>query len=129
MKLSSAVTRFSLNHPKVIIGLMLVVTGCLLLLATLPSIWPDHFTSLNPVRVDTDPENMLSEDEAVRVFHNRLKREMALHDMVVLGVVNETHPDGVFLICRRLPFRSSSIFTFFLSHISWVTCQKSSYEL
>jgi hypothetical protein len=39
---------------------------------------------------------MLSEDEPVRVFHNQMKREMALHDMVVLGVVNETHPDGVF---------------------------------
>ena len=96
MKTSSAITCFSVNHPKLLTVCMLVVTICMFLLAALPSIWPDHFSSLNPMKVDTDPENMLSEDEGVRVFHNQMKREMALHDMVVLGVVNETHPDGVF---------------------------------
>jgi predicted RND superfamily exporter protein len=39
---------------------------------------------------------MLPEDEAVRVFHSQTKHEMALYDMVILGVVNEVHPDGVF---------------------------------
>lgn len=48
------------------------------------------------VKVDTDPENMLSEHEAVRVFHNRIKKEFTLHDVVVLGVVNETNANGVF---------------------------------
>jgi hypothetical protein len=48
------------------------------------------------VQVDTDPENMLSADEPVRLFHNQMKKEFSLHDVVVLGVVNETHPDGVF---------------------------------
>ena len=56
-----------------------------------PSIWPEAFPFLTPLKVDTDPENMLPEDEPVRVFHNRMKREMALSDMVVLGVVNDTH--------------------------------------
>lgn len=96
MKFSSAITQFSVDHPKLITGLMIILTVSLALLAALPSIWPDRFSALNPVKVDTDPENMLSEDEPVRVFHNQMKREMALHDMVVLGVVNETHPDGVF---------------------------------
>ena len=48
------------------------------------------------VHVDTDPENMLPEDEAVRVYHNLVKKEFALYDVVVLGVVNEKDPDGVF---------------------------------
>jgi predicted RND superfamily exporter protein len=46
--------------------------------------------------VDTDPENMLSEDDPARVFHNQTKEEFALHDLIVVGVVNETDPQGVF---------------------------------
>ncbi len=48
------------------------------------------------IQVDTDPENMLSEDDAARVFHNEAKEEFALHDLVVVGVVNEADPEGVF---------------------------------
>ncbi|NIS75093.1 MAG: MMPL family transporter, partial [Deltaproteobacteria bacterium] len=48
------------------------------------------------ITVDTDPENMLSPKEQVRVFHNRMKEEFALSDMIVLGVVDEGNPDGVF---------------------------------
>lgn len=48
------------------------------------------------IKIDTDPENMLSEDEVVRVFHNQIKKEFSLYDMIVLGVVNESHADGVF---------------------------------
>ncbi len=50
----------------------------LLLLAALPSIWPDRFSILNPLKVDTDPENMLAENEVVRIFHNQIKKEMLL---------------------------------------------------
>lgn len=96
MRLGSAITEFSVNHPKFITGLMIIITVILMMLSALPSIWPDRFVGLNPIRIDTDPENMLSEEEPVRVFHDRMKREMALYDMVVLGVVNEVHPDGVF---------------------------------
>ncbi|MCD6365131.1 MAG: MMPL family transporter [Planctomycetes bacterium] len=46
--------------------------------------------------MDTDPENMLSADEPVRVFHRRMKKALSLYDMVVVGVVNEKDPDGVF---------------------------------
>ncbi|HPY77083.1 MAG TPA: hypothetical protein PLQ45_04500, partial [Anaerohalosphaeraceae bacterium] len=48
------------------------------------------------IRVDTDPENMLSADEPVRVFHNQTKKQFDLNDMIVLGVINENHPAGVF---------------------------------
>jgi hypothetical protein len=48
------------------------------------------------IRVDTDPENMLSPDETVRVFHNQSKRRFDLSDIVVLGIINEKDPDGVF---------------------------------
>mgnify|MGYP000004234094 CR=1 FL=1 len=70
-----------------------VVVG---LLAGLPSAMPTVFSMLTGVRVDTDPENMLSKDEPVRVFHNRMKEVLDLYDIVVVGVVNDSHPDGVF---------------------------------
>ena len=39
---------------------------------------------------------MLNEHEAVRLFHDATKKEFNLHDVVVVGVVNEAHEDGVF---------------------------------
>jgi len=48
------------------------------------------------MKVDTDPENMLPQTAPVRVFHNQVKKEFAIYDLIVLGVVNEHHPDGVF---------------------------------
>ena len=48
------------------------------------------------IRIDTDPENMLSEHDPSRVFHNETKEEFALHDLIVVGVVNESEPEGVF---------------------------------
>lgn len=48
------------------------------------------------IKVDTDPENMLAEDEPVRIFHDKVKKRFNLYDMVVVGIVNEKHPEGVF---------------------------------
>ncbi len=46
--------------------------------------------------IDTDPENMLETNEPARLFHNETKREFNLSDIVILGLVNERDPDGVF---------------------------------
>ncbi|MFW6163074.1 MAG: efflux RND transporter permease subunit, partial [Planctomycetota bacterium] len=83
MRPGRAIGRFAVSRPKVVIGVMVAAT--VLLGALIPR-----------VKVDTDPENMLAEDEPVRVLHNDMKREFGLHDMVVLGVVNEEHEHGVF---------------------------------
>jgi hypothetical protein len=48
------------------------------------------------IKVDTDPENMLSKDEVVRVFHNLTKERFSLNDIVVVGIINEKNPNGVF---------------------------------
>lgn len=48
------------------------------------------------VEIDTDPENMLESSEPARIFHNETKKRFDLSDIVVLGVINEHHPDGVF---------------------------------
>ena len=48
------------------------------------------------IKIDTDPENMLPADQAARVFHNQVKNDFTLWDMMVVGVVNESHPDGIY---------------------------------
>lgn len=48
------------------------------------------------ITMDTDPENMLEQSAPVRVFHNESKKRFALSETIVVGVVNENHPDGVF---------------------------------
>ncbi|MCX8043880.1 MAG: MMPL family transporter [Desulfobacterota bacterium] len=74
---------WSLQHWKLLTAIMIIFTvACA---AFIPFI-----------RVDTDPENMLPFDEPVRVFHRHSKQVFDLSDIVVVGVVNEQHEDGVF---------------------------------
>ena len=96
MRLGSPLIGFSLNRPGMLTGIMLSFTLILALMAALPSLWPYSFGFLNPLQVDTDPENMLAETEPVREFHDRMKKEFNLHDMVVVGVVNDEQEHGVF---------------------------------
>lgn len=94
--LGKKVSQFATDKPRLITWTMSIIATTLMLLALLPSIWPNTFSGLNPLLVDTAPENMLPADEPVRVYHNAMKAEMDLHDMVVVGVVNREHPEGVF---------------------------------
>ncbi|MDF7807417.1 MMPL family transporter [Pontiellaceae bacterium B12219] len=48
------------------------------------------------VSFDNDPENMLAEDEYIRVFHNQVKARYNLYDFVIVGIVNDQHEDGIF---------------------------------
>ena len=41
------------------------------------------------ITIDTDPENMLPDNNEQRIFHNQVKETFAMHDMIVVGVVNE----------------------------------------
>ncbi|MDP6980237.1 MAG: MMPL family transporter [Myxococcota bacterium] len=85
-----------IDHPKAVSIAFAVASVFFVLLAALPSVWPETFAMLNPATVDTDPENMLREDEPVRVFHDQMKHDLSLYDMVVVGVVDDSNPDGVF---------------------------------
>jgi len=96
MNIGSSMVGVSVERPKLVVAVMVTVTLVLALLAGLPTFWPATFSALHPLEVDTDPENMLPHDEPVRVFHDEMKRTLSLYDMVVLGVVNDADPDGVF---------------------------------
>lgn len=73
----------AMKYPKLVFAAALVLALWALL----------QFPSM---KVDTDPENMLPEDAPVRVFHHENKKEFALYDFIVLGIVNEKDPAGVF---------------------------------
>ena len=96
MNYKQTITDFSIRRYKSITTVLVLITVAVMLFAAVPSIWPKAFTAFNPIRIDTDPENMLPADEPVRVFHNQMKKEMSLYDMVVVGIVNDKDPDGVF---------------------------------
>ena len=83
MDFKERITGFSTEHYKRVTWVMVILT--VLLGAFMPL-----------MRVDTDPENMLSEHEAVRVFHDQNKKDFVLNDIVVLGIINEEDPNGVF---------------------------------
>ena len=95
-KKSSWLIDFAVEKPRAVAWIMGLFALLVIALAVLPSIWPDTFSGLHGLKVDTDPENMLSEDEPVRVFHNAAKKEFTLNDMVVVGIVNPEHSEGIF---------------------------------
>ena len=65
MKTESWLVGYSVDHPKKITIMMVLLT---LILGAF----------ISRIKIDTDPENMLSGKEAVRIFHHEMKREFSL---------------------------------------------------
>lgn len=69
------ITRLALDRPKEVITAFAVFTLVLVVLAGLPTFWPKTFGFLQPLKVDTDPENMLPGDarsgSSIRIFSRR----------------------------------------------------------
>ena len=84
-KLKNAVIDWAINRSRIVVALMVMVV-----------IVAGAF--LSKVVMDTDPENMLMKTEPARVFHNETKKAFELSEIVVLGVVNEKDPQGVFTV-------------------------------
>jgi len=78
-----ALTQFSLKRP------WLIIISVIALVVAFAVQFPS-------VSFDNDPENMLSPHEPVRIFHHEVKDRYALYDFVIVGVVNEVNPNGVF---------------------------------
>jgi predicted RND superfamily exporter protein len=83
MRLQERITVFSTRHPWTIFAAVIVLVVGL-------------GSQMSRIRIDTDPENMLPADQEARVLHNQVKKDFSLYDVIVLGVVNEQDPDGVF---------------------------------
>lgn len=81
--LKTTLIDFSINHYRLATLIMVLFTVSMSLFFP----W---------IQVDTDPENMIPKNDPQRVFHNLSKKEFTLSETVVVGVVNEHDPDGVF---------------------------------
>jgi len=71
-KLTEIVTKF----PKITIAVVLIIT--IFFIIQFPKI-----------KIDTDPENMLEQTQPDRVFYDRVKKEFGIHDLIVIGIVDE----------------------------------------
>jgi len=69
-------TTFSIDRPKTTIALF----GFLTILFGL---------QFPGITVDADPENMLEADQSDRVFYGQIKKEFGIHDLIVVGVVDD----------------------------------------
>ncbi len=46
---------------------------------------------LPQIKIDTDPENMLSQEAPARIFHNQVKTDFFMRDMIVVGLVSDSN--------------------------------------
>lgn len=91
-----ALSDVAVRKPKAMMWIAALLSLFFIIAVALPTLFPKQVSFLPSLTIDTDPENMLAADEPVRVFHNEQKKEFSLYDMVVVGVINQSHPQGVF---------------------------------
>ncbi|MCG8434886.1 MAG: MMPL family transporter, partial [Gammaproteobacteria bacterium] len=86
----------AVRSPRFAILLPVLIALTVATLVAVPTL-TGKFTNIIPsLKVDTDPENMLVYDDPVRVVHREQKEKFTVYDLMVIGVVNETHENGVF---------------------------------
>jgi predicted RND superfamily exporter protein len=69
-------TKFSLDRPKTVIGLAIILTV----------LFGIQFPRIT---IDTDPENMLEASQPDRVLYNRIKKDFGIYDLIVVGIVDK----------------------------------------
>ncbi|MFK7877267.1 MAG: RND family transporter [Paracoccaceae bacterium] len=89
-------SELGVRRPKLCFWATGLVCLLLLILVLAPTVSQPLQRVLFPLQIDTDPENMLAEDEDVRVTHNALKDRFNLNDFIVVGIVNPNRAEGVF---------------------------------
>ena len=80
LELLQGVVGLSMDRPRLVLLLTVLIT--VVLAAAIVS----------RVDVDTDPENMLPGDDAVRVLNRSIESDFGARNMIVLGIVDD---DGV----------------------------------
>ncbi len=70
------VTKLALDRPKTVIAVTVLLTILFAL-------------QFSKITIDTDPENMLEPGQADRVLYDHMKDEFGVHDMIVVGIVDE----------------------------------------
>lgn len=83
MQLSTRLIAFPLNQPRQILMAVLGIT----VLLGLPLLW---------LGMDNSPEHLFSDQELASFVNQQVMENFTPHNMVILGVVNHAHKQGVF---------------------------------
>ncbi|HPE33084.1 MAG TPA: MMPL family transporter, partial [Parvularculaceae bacterium] len=86
----------SMKRPSALMWFAGLFSLVMIALVAAPTLAPRALPFLHALKIDTDPENMLAAEEPVRVYHNAMKKEFGLNDLVVVGVIDNAHENGVF---------------------------------
>jgi uncharacterized protein len=89
-------SELALKSPKFFIWFPVFIMLVILTLVAIPTLSGKLTNILQPLTVDTDPESMLLYDNPVRVTHREQKKKFAIYDLMVVGITNTTHENGVF---------------------------------
>ncbi len=81
--MKEALATFATERPRVVYAIVLALTIGL-------------GAMISGIRIDTDPESMLPETQSDRVYHNAIEERFSISDAIVVGILNETHPEGIY---------------------------------
>ncbi len=92
----SRLSNVAIKSPKISIWIPVIVMFVaitIVAISTLTGMWS---SVVSPLTIDTDPESMLVYDNPVRVTHREQKEKFAIYDLLVVGISNNTHTNGVY---------------------------------
>jgi len=92
----SKLSNVAINSPKLYLWLPVLIMLLVGTLVAIPTITGKLSSVFSPLTVDTDPESMLLYDNPVRKTHREQKKKFAIYDLMVVGITNKTHANGVF---------------------------------
>ncbi|MCR9136232.1 MAG: MMPL family transporter [Alphaproteobacteria bacterium] len=92
--MENSIVNFAIEYPKRVFGASIVAVIAILLAIALPFVVPD--APMSKLKIDTDPENMLSVSEPARVLNSEKSARFLLHDSIVIAIENDRSSLGVF---------------------------------
>jgi len=92
----SKLSNVAINSPKLYLWLPVLVMLLVGTLVAIPTLTGKLSSVFSPLTVDTDPESMLLYDNPVRKIHREQKKKFVIYDLMVVGITNKTHANGVF---------------------------------
>lgn len=92
--MENSIVNFAINYPKRVFSASVIVVMAILFAIALPFVAPD--APLSKLKIDTDPENMLSASEPARVLNGEKSAQFSLHDSIVIAIENDRSANGIF---------------------------------
>ena len=86
----------AIQSPRLYVWLPAFLSLLMAVLVAVPTLSGRFTDVLPPLVIDPDPESMLVYDHPVRVLNREKKQRFTIYDLMVVGIVNKSDPNGVF---------------------------------